>query len=51
MMSGKFALLTIMNSEDTDMDIMITNFNTTVTETASEKSLANIIRRKNPGSL
>ena len=33
---GKFAPLTIMNSEDTDMDTMITTFNTTVTETASE---------------
>ena len=33
---GKFALLTIMNNEDTDMDSMITTFNAAVTETASE---------------
>ena len=32
----KFAPLTIMNNEDTDMDSMITSFNTAVTETASE---------------
>ena len=32
----KFAPLTIMNNEDTDMDSMITIFNTAVTETASE---------------
>ena len=33
---GKFAPLTIMNNKDTDMDSMITTFNTAVTETASE---------------
>ena len=33
---GKFAPLTIMNSEDTDMDTMISTFNTALTETASE---------------
>ena len=33
---GKFAPLTIMNIEDTDMDTTITTFNTAVTETASE---------------
>ena len=33
---GKFAPLTIMNSEDTDMDTMITTFNTAMTETAYE---------------
>ena len=33
---GKFAPLTIMNNEDTDLDSMITTFNTAVTETASE---------------
>ena len=33
---GRFALLTIMNNEDTDIDSMITTFNTAVTETASE---------------
>ena len=33
---GKFAPLTIMDNEDTDLDSMITTFNTAVTETASE---------------
>ena len=33
---GKFSLLTIMNNKDTDMDSMITTFNTAVTEKASE---------------
>ena len=32
----KFAPLTIMNNEDTDMDSMITTFNKAVTETASD---------------
>ena len=41
----KFAPLTIMNYEDTDMDTMITTFNTAVTVTASE------ILCKEPGSL
>ena len=36
MIGGKFALLTIMNNEDTDMDSVIFTFNTAVTETASE---------------
>ena len=36
MIGGKFAPLTIMNNEDTDMDSMITTFNTAVTETAGE---------------
>ena len=36
MKGGEFAPLTIMNSEDTDMNTMITTFNTAVTETASE---------------
>ena len=35
MIGGKFAPLTIMN-EDTDLDSMVTTFNTAVTETASE---------------
>ena len=35
MIGGRFAPLTIMNNEDTDIDSMIT-FNTVVTETASE---------------
>ena len=33
---GKFAAITIMNKEDTDMDPMITSFNTAVTKTANE---------------
>ena len=36
MTGGKFAPLTIMNNEDTDLDSMITTFNTAVAETASE---------------
>ena len=36
MISEKFAPLTTMSNEDTDMDSMITTFNTAVTETASE---------------
>ena len=36
MTGGKFAPLTIISNEDTDIDSMITNFNTAVTETASE---------------
>ena len=32
---GRFAPLTIMSNEDTDIDSMITTFNTAVTETAS----------------
>ena len=36
MIGGKFAPLTIMSSEDTDLDSMIAAFNTAVTETASE---------------
>ena len=33
---GRFAPLTIMNNEDTDIDSMVTTFSTAVTETASE---------------
>ena len=36
MIGGRFAPLTIMSNEDTDIDPMITTFNTAVTETASE---------------
>ena len=36
MIDGKFAPLTMMNNEDADMDSMITTFNKTVTETASD---------------
>ena len=35
MKGGRFAPLTIMSNEDTDIDSMITTFNTAVTETAS----------------
>ena len=53
MIGGTFALLTIMNNEDTDMDSMITTFNTTVTDTVSEILANIIIRRKKtqPGSM
>ena len=36
MIGVKFAPLTIMNNEDTDLDSMITTLNTAVTETARE---------------
>ena len=36
MIGGKFAPLTIMDNEDTDLDSMITTFNIAVIETASE---------------
>ena len=36
MIGGRFAPLTIMSNKDTDIDSMITTFNTAVTETASE---------------
>ena len=36
MIERKLALLTNVNSEGTDMDLMITTFSTAVTETASE---------------
>ena len=36
MIGGKFAPLTIMSNDDTDIDSMITIFNAAVTETASE---------------
>ena len=36
MKGGRFAPLTFMSNEDTDIDSMITTFNTAVTETASE---------------
>ena len=47
---GKFAPLSIMDNEDTDLDSMITTFNTTVIEIASE-ILGKHVRRKHPGSL
>ena len=36
MIGGTFAPLTIMSNEDTNIELMITTFNTAVTETASE---------------
>ena len=36
MIGRKFATLTIISNEDTDLDSMITTFNTAVTETANE---------------
>ena len=36
MIGGRFAPLTIMSNENTDIDSMITTFNTAVTETAGE---------------
>ena len=36
MIGGRFAPLTIMSNEDTDIDSMINTFNTAVTETATE---------------
>ena len=36
MIGGNFAPFTIMNNEDTDMDLVITTFSIGVTETASE---------------
>ena len=36
MIGGRFALLTIMSCDDTDIDSMITTFNRAVTEPASE---------------
>ena len=36
MIGGRFAPLTIMSNEDTDIDAMITTFNTAVTEAASD---------------
>ena len=48
MIGGKFAPLTIMDNEDADLESMITTFNTTAIE-RPVRSLANIVRRKNPG--
>ena len=36
MIGGRFAPLTIMSNDETDIDSMISTFNTAVTETASE---------------
>ena len=50
MIGGRFAPLTIMSNEDTDIDSMITTFNTAVTETACE-ILGKHRQKKNPGPL
>ena len=50
MRGGMYAPLTIMRNEDTDIDSMITTFNTAVTETASE-ILGKHHQKKKPGSL
>ena len=47
MIHGNFATLTITNNKDTDMAATITNFNTTVTETACE-ILGKHRQKKNP---
>ena len=44
---GRFAPLTIMSNADTDIDSMITTFNTAMTETASE-ILGKHRQKKNP---
>ena len=51
MIGGKFAPLTIMNNEDTDLDSLITTFNTAVTETANENLGKLCQKKKKPGSL
>ena len=50
MIGGRFAPLTIMSNEDTDIDSMVTTFNTAMTETASE-ILGKHRQKKKPGSL
>ena len=47
MIGGKVAPLTIMNNDDTDLDLMTTTFNTAVTETASE-ILGKRLQKKKP---
>ena len=47
MIGGRFAPLTIMSNDDTNIDSMITTFNTAVTETASE-ILGKHRQQKNP---
>ena len=45
---GRFAPLTIMSNDDTDIDSMITTFNTAVTETASANILGKHRQKKKP---
>ena len=47
MIGGRFAPLTITSNDDTDIDSMITTFNTEVTETASE-ILGKHLQKKKP---
>ena len=49
MIGGKFAPLTIMNNEDTDLDSMIATLNTAVTETATEIRGKHRQKKKNLG--
>ena len=48
MIGGKFAALTILDADGTDMDTLINTFHTAVTNTASEP--ANIAQSRSPGS-
>ena len=49
MTGGRFAPLTIMSNEGTDVDSMITTFNTAVTETANEILGKHRQKKKNLG--
>ena len=49
MIGGKFAPLTIMSNEDTDIDSMIITFNTAVTETAGKILSKHRQKKKKPG--
>ena len=49
MIGGRFSPLTIMSNEDTDIDSIITTFNTAVTETASEILGKHHQKKKNLG--
>ena len=51
MIGERFAPPTIMSNEDTDIDSMITTFNTAVIETAGEIIGKHRQKKKNPGSL
>ena len=51
MIGGRFAPLTIISNEDTDIESMITTFNTAVTETASEILGKHRQKKKKPWSL
>ena len=51
MIGGRFAPLTTMSNEDTDIDSVITTFNTAVTETASEILGKHRQKKQKPGLL